>query len=99
VEDLDNSERARVPIEQDAKHYTRFRAQVDAALDRLKCDAVFADWRYSDGTRIASNSRLVQAVAPDAYRGIEPLEYCRADNCMQCDRCRCLAPTRGTNGE
>lgn len=42
-------ERARVPIEQDAKHYTRFREQVDAALDRLKCDGVFADWRYADG--------------------------------------------------
>jgi len=42
-------ERARIPIEQDARHYKRFREQVDAALDRLKHDGVFGDWQYVDG--------------------------------------------------
>ena len=42
-------ESARVQIEANASHYTRFREQFDDALERLAKDGVLATWQYAEG--------------------------------------------------
>jgi len=37
---------ARVPIQANSKHYTRFKDQIEAALDRLAHNGIVAEWQY-----------------------------------------------------